>query len=148
MGIYFSQQHNRGSVYPGEYIPLLDAEELLEDLRKSQEPHRPPFVNLSQQLNHYKIEIAIPGFKREDFFISIRNHIMDIVVIHKIFPGAEEGTFQLHEFNYEPFEHSIALPEDADASFVRADYQAGVLTIHMSKTAYPQKETITQIVVY
>ena len=149
MGTNHPNQNYKRSVYPGEYIPLLDTAALMEDLRR---PHEQlaiqPLVNVSEQPDCFKIEVTIPGFKREDFFIDIEDNLLSIVAMQQTFLSAEEWKFQQHEFNCESFIHHIVLPENIDPEFVSAEYQAGVLTMYLLKAMHENKHTHTQVVVY
>ena len=144
-----SNQNYRGSVYPGEYTPLLDTAELIEDLRR---PHEQltaqPLINISEQPDCFKIEVTIPGFKRENFFVNIENNVLSIVAMHNTYISGEEWKFKQHEPNRESFDHHIILPENIDPEFVSAEYLAGVLTIYLLKTIYKSKNTLTQVIVY
>jgi len=137
------------SVYPGEYVPLFNKEELKKELKK---PHEgivvQPFVNVSEQENYCKIEVAIPGLQREDFFINIDDNILSIAVLHKKEHFEAEEKFQLHEFNFECFRRHIILPDNVEKDFVRAEYNEGILVMYLLKTKYPSKSAPMQVMVY
>ncbi len=58
------------SIYPGDYMPLLRAEEIEEELKLSHEGEAlfPP-VNITELADSFKVEVAIPGVRREDFLL-------------------------------------------------------------------------------
>lgn len=150
MQSHSSYQNYPRSVYPGEYVPSFNREELRKELKK---PHDglvvQPFVNLSEQENYCKIEVAMPGLQREDFFINIDDNILSIAVLHKkdqLHHGEEK--FQLHEFNYECFSRHIILPDNVEKEFLRAEYNEGILVMHLLKTQHPSKSAPMQVMVY
>lgn len=140
---------NNCTIYPGEYIPLLDAEELQNELKK---PHEGsvlhPFINVSEHNNHYKVEAAIPGLNREDFFVNIDDNILSISVLHKKAPVGEEKKFKLHEFNYECFNRNIILPQNVEKDFVKAEYKEGILSLYFPKTNTPGHHPHSNVIVY
>ena len=105
-------------------------------------------MNVSEQENYCKIEVAIPGLQREDFFINIDDNLLSIAVLHKKehFDAGEK--FQLHEFNYECFRRHIILPDTVEKEFVRAEYNEGILVMYLLKTKYPAKSAPMQVMVY
>jgi HSP20 family protein len=149
MRSYCLNQSCKCSVYPGEYIPLLNTEELMAELKR---PHEGivvrPHINISEERELVKIEVDIPGLRREDFFINIENNILSIAVLHKKFNAKHKERFQLHEFNYECFNRHIILPENVDTEFVSAEYKTGILKMYLPKTDYPSKLTSAQVIVY
>jgi HSP20 family protein len=137
------------SVYPGEYIPLIKAEELAEELKKQREGTAvQPLINIREKADCFHIDLAIPGLKREDFFITVNDNILSIAVLHKECGKIRQNSFQLHEFNYECFNRHIILPENADAEFVSAEYKEGVLRLYVPKADRPAKNPHARIVVY
>jgi HSP20 family protein len=137
------------SVYPGEYVPLFTGEEVKEELKKSREGIVvEPFVNVSEQENYCKIEVAIPGLQREDFLITIDRHILYISVLHKKPHPLKEEKFKLREFNYDCFSRYVILPENVETEFVTAEYKEGILTMYLLKTDHYSESSSIQVIVY
>ena len=140
---------NNCTIYPGEYIPILDAEELMNELKKPHEGSAlQPFINVSEHNNYYKVEAAIPGLNREDFFVNIDDNILSISVLHKKEELREDKKFQLHEFNYECFNRNIILPQNIEKDFVKAEYREGILSLYFPKTDSPGHHPHSNIIVY
>jgi HSP20 family protein len=137
------------SIYPGEYVPLLKTEEIEEELRHSHEGEAlfPP-VNITELADSFKVEVAIPGVRRENFLLHANENILFVRVLHKEHVLQGEECFQLHEFNYECFDRRIILPENVDPEFTSAEYKAGILRLHVPKSTLPAKNMHTRIVVY
>jgi HSP20 family protein len=141
--------NNGCSSYPGTYVPLMREEEMRKELKRSQEGKRllPP-VNIAELSDCFKVEVAIPGVKREDFLIQADGNILSVFVLHKDCGCHESEWFKLHEFNYECFDRPIILPGNADAEFTCAEYKEGILHLYVPKTNQPVKNLHTRIVVY
>ena len=134
-------------IYPGEYVPLMNEKQMHEELSKlCKTDSRFPHVNVTEFDDSFKVEVAIPGVKRENFHVYADDNILSVCVVNKE-PGLAEETFQLNEFNYDCFESHITLPDNADPEFVSAEYRSGILCLHMLKTKIPSKKH-TRIVVY
>lgn len=136
-------------IYPGEYIPLVKPEVLASELEKQGEGTVvQPLVNMREQPEHFHIELAIPGLRREEFYISADDNILSVAVLHRECGGKKQDSFHLHEFNYGCFKRQIILPEKVDTEFVLAEYKRGVLHLYVPKTEQVAAGIHTRIVVY
>ena len=110
-------------IYLGAYVPLLKEEEVQEELKRSHEGETvyPP-VNVTELADSFKVEVAIPGVKRENFLVHADENILSVCVVHKECGLHVGETFQLHEFNCDCFERDIILPDNTDSEFISAEY--------------------------
>lgn len=137
------------SVYPGEYVPFLneiDAKEEIKQTDKKDINH--PAVNITEQSDFYKIEVAIPGVKREELLIYAKENVLSLCAIHTNKINASFKNRQLHEFNYGWFDRHILLPENADTTFISAEYKSGILKLRIPKATLPLKNLHSRIIVY
>jgi len=145
-----SQNSAEISTYPGEYKPLQSKfETLSEELSKPHEGASSPADNICETSEYFKIELAAPGLKREDFFVSISEHgYLSISALHKESGGIKKEKYRKHSFNYECFTREILLPENIDTDFTKAEYNAGILSIWFSKTEKPYPKRPSVVIVY
>ena len=137
------------SVYPGEFIPPMNEDEIKEELKRSIKDNiTTPPVNMIELNDSFLIDVALPGIKREELLINTDDNILSVCVIHKELESHKARNFQLHEFNYECFDRHIILPENVDAEFVSAEYREGILHMRLPKTDTPSQKPHTRIVVY
>jgi HSP20 family protein len=138
------------STYPGEYTPIQRTfETLTEELSKPQEGASNPTENICETPEYYKIELAAPGLKREDFFVGINKHgHLSISALHKEPTGIENEKYQKRTFNYKCFTRELLLPEKIDTDFIKAEYRAGILSIWFLKTEKPYQKRTSTIIVY
>ena len=136
------------SAYPGEYIPMPEAKAMLKELKLTPKDFlaKPP-VNMEEYKDCYKIDVIIPGVRREDIFIYVQDTILSIMVLHMACEGLKKK-LQIHEFDIKGRERHILLPENADTEFVSAEYKQGILRLHIPKSLQPAATNFQQIVVY
>lgn len=137
------------SVYPGEFIPLPEEIEMLEKLKISgkEDASKPP-INIDEFTDCFKIEVVLPGVRREDIFVQVNKNTLSIVVLHKDCEKNRKKV-QIHEFDSKCCERHILLPKGADAEFVSAEFRQGILRLHIPKTNEQQSDVhINQIIVY
>lgn len=136
-------------VYPGEFMPAFGYQDIDEAHKKrSRNAVNKPLINIIETKDGFKVEAAVPGVRREDFFLHARDNILSIIVLHKKPSNEEAGYSKLNEFNPDFFERNITLPETSDTQFANAEYREGMLTLYVPKADEPLKATSTRIVVY
>lgn len=132
------------SIYPGEYKPLPAKLRLLENKLKDAKPLKASAYNISQTPDNYKIELAAPGFEREDFFIRIKNGGRLVISAMHDEKTSTDEQYEKHAFHHEFLSREIAVPENADTDFSKAEYKNGVLSIWFFKSngSYKKRESV------
>jgi HSP20 family protein len=104
-----------------------------------------PAVNVKDNDNNYEIEVAAPGFKKEDLNISVENRILTISAEQKEEKEVNENKFTRREFMAASFNRSFTLPENADENNIQGHYEDGILYVTVPKLEdkKPQKRTIS-----
>ncbi len=134
--------------YPGEYIPTpLTLEELLDELQKPHEGEARPLVNVVEMPEVFIIEVAAPGLKSGDFYVSITDNFLTVSVLHKE-KEAGKKLYHQHEFNYCCFKRDIVLPGNVDADFLSAVYADGILCVRLPKSNEAVMNHIERVIIY
>ncbi|HEY4198135.1 MAG TPA: Hsp20/alpha crystallin family protein [Mucilaginibacter sp.] len=92
-----------------------------------------PAVNVKDKDKEYEIEVAAPGFKKEDFSISVENRILTISAEENEEKEVKEDKYTRREFLSSSFTRSFSLPENIDESQIRGHYVDGVLCVTIPK---------------
>jgi HSP20 family protein len=93
-----------------------------------------PSVNVRESDKDYRIELAAPGMKRDDFNIELQNNVLTISTEKKEQKEEKlEGKFLRKEFSYQAFQRSFALPENCEKDSIKATYTDGILNINLNK---------------
>ncbi|MDE3212299.1 MAG: Hsp20/alpha crystallin family protein [Bacteroidota bacterium] len=142
-------KYDNSTIYPGIFVPMMDEEEAVKELKLSYKGRSElPPVNVLELPEAYKIEVAIPGVKREEILITTADNILSIRVVHKKRGCPEEENFRMHEFSYGNFDRHILLPDKADTVFMTAEYKSGLLRLMIPKSIYPPLNANSRVVVY
>ncbi len=94
-----------------------------------------PAVNILETEDGFKVELAVPGMKKEDFTIDLDKDVLTISAEDK-FESEEkdtEGRYTRREFSYSTFKRSFTLPKTIDGDKITAAYNEGVLEIVLPK---------------
>ncbi|GAA4277830.1 Hsp20/alpha crystallin family protein [Aquimarina mytili] len=95
-----------------------------------------PAVNVKETDEDFILELAAPGFVKEDFNIELDNDVLTISSeIKSEKETKENGKYTRKEFNYSTFKRSFNLPDTVDGTRIEASYENGVLV-----TVLPKKE--------
>ncbi|MGA9649324.1 Hsp20/alpha crystallin family protein [Pedobacter sp.] len=92
-----------------------------------------PAVNISQSTADYQVEMAAPGFRKEDFKVSLERDMLSISIQKSEEVTQEDKEYNRREYNFSAFTRSFVLPESADTGRIQASYRDGVLTLSIPK---------------
>ncbi len=93
--------------------------------------HTLPKVNIIEDNDNYMIELAAPGFQKNDFSIELEDEVLTISLDIEI--DAKNINYTRREFNYNSFKRAFNLPESANSSKIVANYESGVLKVNIPK---------------
>lgn len=95
--------------------------------------HSFPAVNVLEGENEFKIELAAPGLKKEDFKINLENNVLTISAQQE--QKNEENTekYTRKEFSFNSFRRAFTLPNTVDGEQINAAYTDGVLKVELPK---------------
>ena len=112
----------------------------LKDVRS----HTVPKANVYKTEVGYQIELAAPGFTRDEFLMSVDNNMLSVEVHTE---DAIDNTEKLcsSEWNYNSFKRNWALPENTNIDGISARYDAGILYVEVPQNNV--KETKRNITV-
>jgi len=107
-----------------------------------------PALNIKEHDTSFEIELAAPGFAKEDFDITLDNGYLNISAKKSEKAEKIEEDFTRREFSYNSFDRSLMLPESVKEEDIKAKYKNGILSFKLekkeeSKKTKPKKVMIT-----
>jgi len=104
-----------------------------------------PRVDISEADDHYEIQADIPGVAKDDLKVTVDNGV--VTIQGERTQEKEEDTKRLHRVErfYGSFTRSFTLPDDADASGLKAAAKDGQLTVTIPKKASAPSSTAVQV---
>ncbi|MDT8342257.1 MAG: Hsp20/alpha crystallin family protein [Longimicrobiales bacterium] len=93
-----------------------------------------PAVNLKEDEGEYVLTAELPGMELENIELDVDRDTLTLKGEKKHqAEEAREGRWHLYERMEGSFERTFALPRAVEAEQVRAEFQNGVLTVHLPK---------------
>ena len=94
-----------------------------------------PAVNVSENEDEYKLDVAAPGMIKNDFKLNYDNGRLTISSERKEEKEEKNGeTITRREFSYQSFQRSFSVPENViNADKITAKYHNGVLHVVLPK---------------
>ena len=106
-----------------------------------------PAINVIENDNDYKVEVAAPGMTREDFRLSVTDDNCLVLTMEKKNESKDEDKkrkYLRREFSYHRFEQSLALPENVNKDEIKATVNDGILTIDIPKVKVAEKKPVVK----
>jgi len=93
-----------------------------------------PSVNIKENNDAFVVDVAAPGFDKNDFKLELNNDLLTISSEKKNEHETKDGEqFTKREFSYQSFSRSFTLPNIADAEGIEANYENGILRVSIPK---------------
>jgi HSP20 family protein len=137
-----------------KYSPFVDADEFPVGLRlfqdtvnrlfSDQTTTRPwaPSVDIFETDNELVLKADIPGVDQKDIDIQLENGTLSLKGERKFERDEKNKGFHRQERSYGSFVRYFTVPETIDSENVKADFQAGVLTVTLPKKEIAKPKAI------
>lgn len=100
-----------------------------------------PAVNISETKDEFKVALAAPGMKKDDFSIDMEGNMLTISCEKEDNKEEKDHRFNRKEYSYSSFSRSFTLPDEINKEKIEARYEEGVL-----KLVLPKKEEAKKLV--
>ena len=102
-------------------------------------------VNLLSDDSHFEMELIIPGFKKEELEVQVKNDILTVRGEKRVEAASDLSNYVLREFNLSVFERRFRLAEEISQDRIEAKYENGILTICFFETETENGSTPSKI---
>jgi HSP20 family protein len=115
--------------------------DLLRDM-KDETMYSMPKANVVENKDGYRIELAVPGYSKEQIGIQFNEHVLIIKgnVEEQLNEG---GKYLSREFGLKNFVRRFVVPKSVDPSAISASFSNGILSVNVPKKE-ETKENLTK----
>ncbi len=92
-----------------------------------------PAVNISETENSFHLEVSAPGFKKDDFKISVEENVLSISAEYKTESEEKKKNYTRKEFKSGSFKRQFTLPKSINQDEIAATYNEGILQVDLPK---------------
>ena len=93
-----------------------------------------PLADITEDDKEYIIKAELPDVKKEDVKVTVENGVLTISGERKFEKEEKKKKYHRVERAYGSFMRSFSLPDQGDASKVKAAFKNGMLTVHLPKS--------------
>lgn len=105
-----------------------------------------PSVNIKENEDRFGVEMAVPGFEKDDFNIELNHNKLTISSEKKEEKShTEVERYTRKEFSYQSFRRTFTLPNTVDGEKISAEYKNGVLCVEIPKLEEAKPKPARQI---
>lgn len=113
---------------------------LLDHQNNHQQAVAWPAANVVESATNFELQLAVPGWQKEDFEIKVENKILSISAKNESTVPAEGTQTRHREFQRKAFSRSFSLPKVVNTDLIGAKYEQGVLVVTLPK--HPEAATV------
>lgn len=134
-----------GDLFPSLLSDFFDTDRFLSPRWLEREfENTIPSVNIKENGKEFNVELAVPGFNKDQFHVNVEDNVLTISAERKEEKKETDERFTRKEFSYNSFARSFTLPQSVNADKVDAKYADGILKLCIPKKeeakALPKKE--------
>jgi len=104
-----------------------------------------PATNIKETDDEWKVELDVPGVKKENFNIKVEDNQLQIKYEEKDFDEDELNSYIKREFAYTGFTKTFILPEYANVNNITGKYKDGILSLIIPKNKKKLEEKVKRI---
>lgn len=94
-----------------------------------------PAVDVYEDAQRVVVKVEVPGIKQEDLSVRLENQILTVKGERKFEQEEKKENFHRIERSFGSFVRTFTVPQTVDTESIKANYDAGVLTIALAKKA-------------
>jgi HSP20 family protein len=104
-----------------------------------------PAVNVVENKEGFRIEVAAPGLQKSDFKLNLEKNQLTISAEKEQKEEENNEKYTRKEFKYSSFQRTFTLPNTVDGDKIEANYADGILSIALPKREEAKEKPARQI---
>lgn len=101
-----------------------------------------PAVNIKETKTAFNVDVAAPGFKKEDFKLEVQGGMLMISGETKTEKEEKDERYTRQEYAFSSFSRSFSVPENVIGDNISAEYADGILKITLPKKKVEEKPSL------
>jgi HSP20 family protein len=101
-----------------------------------------PRIDVKETEKSFVINAELPGLSKDDFKLTVENNVLTLSGEKKSVHEEKREGFYRSERSYGAFQRSFRLTDSVDSKKIKADYNDGILTVEIPKSAKAKPQEI------
>lgn len=131
---------SNSNLFPSVFSDLFDIDRFFDFPFRNGESWLPA-ANIKEDEKCYKIDLAVPGMKKEDIKVEVENQLLTISGESKDEREEKAESYVRREYSSSSFSRSFSLPDSANEDTVSSSYEDGILKIRVEKKTPADKKS-------
>ena len=106
-----------------------------------------PSANITEDMNQFKVQLAVPGMSKNDFHIKVENDVLTISAEKKEEKEEKNEKYTRKEFFFGSFERNFFLPNSVAGDKIEGKYENGILKLVVPKKEEAKKKLVKEVMV-
>ena len=115
------------------FSPVIDHDHFLGMTAFDIPYRKQPRVNLKRSGSDYEMQLSVPGFKKEELTVEVKDDRLVVVGEKRKNDLIQESDFILEEFGFEHFRRTFKLSPTVSKDTIRAKHEDGILHLFFSE---------------
>jgi len=125
-------RYNPNDFTPASFSSLVD-KFFNDSLTRTGQNSFVPKVDVIEGEKAFELHVEVPGMKKEDFNIEIKDNYLTISGERKFSTEKKEKDYHSIETRYGSFSRSFTLPDSVNSEKINAKYNNGILELTLPK---------------
>ncbi|CAG0950116.1 MAG: Hsp20/alpha crystallin family protein [Bacteroidetes bacterium] len=104
-----------------------------------------PAVNISETDKSFNLEVSAPGFKKDDFKVSVEENVLSVSGEYKSENEEKNKNYTRKEFRSGSFKRQFTLPDTINLDEINATYNDGILKVELPKVDAAKLKPIKEV---
>ncbi|MCE6989122.1 Hsp20/alpha crystallin family protein [Dyadobacter sp. CY323] len=127
------------------YLNGFFGKDLLNELNTPAFSGSVPAVNVIENKEGFRIEVAAPGLQKSDFKLNLEKNQLTISAQKERKEEEVKENYTRREFKYNSFQRTFTLPNSVDGDKIEATYADGILSVALPKREEAKEKPARQI---
>jgi len=101
-----------------------------------------PVVDVSENENQYMIQASIPGVKKNEITLDVKDNVLTISGERKSEIESQDSKVLVSEIRYGRFSRTFHLPDMVNHDKIEAKFEDGILNVMIPKTEKAKPKSI------
>jgi HSP20 family protein len=124
---------SNSNMFPSIFSDIFEIGKFFDSLSAWDKDTWSPAANIKEDEKSYRIELAVPGIKKEEITVEVENGRLTVSGENTLEKEERKDNYLRREYKSGAFIRSFSLPDNAKEDSITSRYEDGILKISIEK---------------